>query len=188
MLEYNYNEVIRVASKKSKDTNKKIPIKNYIILGSIVVIALLVSMYLFSWYRQYTDNKVNQPIITDTLREVEYNNLNTVLKERDVLIMYMCTTDEDICRSFEKKFSSFVKDNNLTEEIVYLNLGYSSDNSGLLDKVYSKYKSDDLVKKVYSYPTLLIFNQGKIVDVLSSNGKNKITIDQVEDFLESYEL
>ena len=59
MLEYNYNEVIRVASKKSKDTNKKIPIKNYIILGSIVVIALLVSMYLFSWYRQYTDNKVN---------------------------------------------------------------------------------------------------------------------------------
>ena len=102
--------------------------------------------------------------------------------------MYMCTTDEDICRSFEKKFASFVKDNNLTEEIVYLNLGYSSDNSGLLDKVYSKYKSDDLVKKVYSYPTLLIFNQGKIVDVLSSNGKNKITIDQVEDFLESYEL
>lgn len=177
-----------MASKKSKDNNKKIPIKNYMILGTIVIITLLVSMYLFSWYRQYTDNKVSEPVITNTLREVEYNNLKTVLKERDVLIMYMCTTDEDICRSFEKKFASYVKDNNLTEEIVYLNLGYSSDENGLLDKVYNNYKSDDLVKKVYSYPTLLIFNQGKIVDVLSSNGKNTITIDQVEDFLESYEL
>ncbi|MGM9879324.1 MAG: DUF6568 family protein [Bacilli bacterium] len=177
-----------MANKKSKDINKKIPVKNYIILGTIIIITLLVSMYLFSWYRQYADNRISKPIITETLREVEYNNLNTVLKERDVLIMYMCTTDEDICRSFEKKFASFVKDNNLTEEIVYLNLGYSSDESGLLDKVYSKYKSDDLVKKVYSYPTLLIFNQGKIVDVLSSSGKNKISINQVEDFLESYEL
>ena len=177
-----------MASKKSKNTNKKIPIKNYMILGTIVIITLLASMYLFSWYRQYTDNKVSEPVITNTLREVEYNNLNTVLKERDVLIMYMCTTDEDICRSFEKKFASYVKDNNLTEEIVYLNLGYSGDENGLLDKVYNNYKSDDLVKKVYSYPTLLIFNQGKIVDVLSSSGKNTITIDQVEDFLESYEL
>ena len=177
-----------MASKKSKNTNKEIPIKNYIILGTIIIITLLVAIYLFSWYRQYTDNKVSEPVITNTLREVEYNNLNTVLKERDVLIMYMCTTDEDICRSVEKKFASYVKDNNLTEEIVYLNLGYSSDENGLLDKVYSNYKSDDLVKKVYSYPTLLIFNQGKIVDVLSSNGKNTITINQVKDFLGSYEL
>lgn len=177
-----------MANKKPKDTDKKIPVKNYVILGTIIIITLLAFMYLFSWYRQYTDNKVSEPVITNTLREVEYNNLNTVLKERDVLIMYMCTTSEDVCRNFEKKFASYIKDNNLTEEIVYLNLGYSSDENGLLDKVYNRYKSKDLVKKVYTYPTLLIFNQGKIVDVLSSSEKNKITINQVEDFLESYEL
>ena len=102
--------------------------------------------------------------------------------------MYMCTTDENICRSFEKKFSEYIKDNNLTEEIVYLNLGYSSDENNLLDTVYNTYKSDTLVKKIYEYPTLVIFNQGEIVDVLSSNSKNKITIDQVSEFLESYEL
>ena len=96
--------------------------------------------------------------------------------------------DEDVCRNFEKKFAVYVKEHNLTEEIIYLNLGYDSDENGLLQKVYSKYKSDKLIKKVYEYPTLIIFNQGKIVDVLSSNGKNKITIDQVNDFLESYEL
>ncbi len=102
--------------------------------------------------------------------------------------MYMCTTSQDICRNFEKKFSEYIKDNNLSEEIIYLNLGYSNDENNLLNKVYQEYKSDNLVKKVYQYPTLLIFNQGKIVDVLSSSNKHKINIEQVDEFLESYEL
>ncbi len=175
-------------NKPKKEEVKDIPVKNYLVLGVIIIITLLASLYVFAWFRQYNDTKVSNPIITSTLREVEYNNLNTVLKERDFLIMYMCTTDEDVCRNFEKKFAVYVKEHNLTEEIIYLNLGYDSDENGLLQNVYSKYKSDKLIKKVYEYPTLIIFNQGKIVDVLSSNGKNKITIDQVNDFLESYEL
>ncbi len=175
-------------AKKNIEEKRKIPTKNYIILGVIILIAIITTIYLCSWYKNYSENKITKPIITNTLREVEYNNLNTVLKERDILIMYMCTTDEDICRNFEKKFAKYIKENNLTEEIIYLNLGYSSDEKNLLDKVYNTYKSDNLVKKVYEYPTLIIFNEQKIVDVLSSNGKNKITIKQVEDFLEDYDL
>ncbi len=174
--------------KQKKEEVKEIPVKNYLVLGVIIIITLLASLYIFAWLRQYNDSKVNTPIITSTLREVQYNNLNTVVKERDILVMYMCTTDEDICRNFEKKFASYVSNNNLTEEIIYLNLGYNKDNNNLLQKVYNNYKSENLVKKVYEYPTLVIFNQGKIVDVLSSNGKNTITIEQVNDFLESYEL
>ena len=172
-------------------TNKKekeVPVKNYLFLTIIIVITLLAFVYLFSWFKQYNESKVNTPIITSTLREVEYNNLDTVLKERDVLVMYMCTTDESVCRSFEKKFVTYIKDNNLTEDIIYLNLGYNTDENNLLNKVYNEYKSDSLVKKVYEYPTLLIFNNGKIVDVLSSNGKDKLTIDDVDMFLEGYEL
>lgn len=175
-------------TKQKAENKKEIPTQNYVILGVIIIITLLGVIYLCSWYRQYHDNKINQPVITSVLREVQFNNLDTVLTERDMLIMYMCTTDENICRSFEKKFSEYIKDNNLTEEIVYLNLGYSSDENDLLSTVYNTYKSDTLVKKVYEYPTLVIFNQGEIVDVLSSNSKNKITIDQVSEFLESYEL
>ena len=167
---------------------KEVPTKNNFVLIIIIIVTLLAFVYLFSWFKQYNESKVNTPIITSTLREVEYNNLNTVLKERDVLIMYMCTTDESVCRSFEKKFAKYIKENNLTEDIIYLNLGYNEDENNLLNKVYNTYKSDNLVKKVYEYPTLLIFNNSKIVDVLSSNGKDKLTIDDVDKFLEGYEL
>ena len=177
-----------MANKKTKKETREVPTKNYLVLGCIIALTLIASIYLFAWFRQYNDSKVNVPVITSTLREVEYNNLNTVLQERDVLIMYMCTTDESICRSFEKKFVEYIKDNNLTEDIIYLNLGYNSDEKNLLNKVYNTYKSDNLVKKVYEYPTLLIFNNGQIVDVLSSNGKDKLTIEDVALFLEGYEL
>ena len=172
----------------NKNQKKEIPTKNYFVLGVIILITVLFFVYLFSWLEQYNESKINTPIITPTLREVEYNNLNTVLAERDMLIMYMCTTDESICRSFEKKFVNYIKENNLTEDIMYLNLGYDSDENNLLNKVYDKYKSDSLVKKIYEYPTLLIFKDSKIVDVLSSNGKTKLTIADVDSFLEGYEL
>ncbi len=168
------------------EKKKSIPIKNYIVLGIIILITVLATLYLCSWYKQYNDSKVNDPVITSALHEVKYNNLNTVLKERDFLVVYMCTTDESICRNFEKKFAKYIKEHNLTEDIVYLNLGYNSDENGTLDKVYNDYKSDKLVKKVYEYPTLLIFNQSQIIDVLSSNKKDKLTIKQVSEFLESY--
>lgn len=167
---------------------KQIPLKNYLILGVIIITTMLIVLYLCSWYKQYSENKIEKPVITSVLREVEYESLNEVLKERDILIMYMCTTSEKICKNFEKKFSEYIKSNNLSEEIIYLNLGYKNDENNLLNKVYNNYKSKDLVKKVYTYPTLVIFNQGKIVDVLSSNQKKQITIKQIEEFLESYEL
>ena len=172
----------------NKDSKKEIPTKNYFLLGVIVILTVLFFVYLFSWLGQYNRSKINTPIITSILREVEYNNLNTVLAERDMVIMYMCTTDESICRNFEKKFVNYIKEHNLSEDIMYLNLGYNSDENNLLNRVYDKYKSDTLVKKVYEYPTLLIFNDSKIVDVLSSNGKTKLTIDDVDTFLEGYEL
>lgn len=177
----------KAKNKKSKVNKIEKPIKNYFILGIIIIITVVGALYLCSWYKQYNDNKSNTPVITSALREVKYNNLNTVLKERDMLIVYMCTTNESVCRNFEKKFADYVKDNNLTEEIVYLNLGYDGDENNTLNKIYKRYKSVDLVKKVYGYPTLLIFNEEKIVDVLSFN-KGKINIDLVDEFLEGYEL
>lgn len=167
---------------------RTIPTKNYFILALIVVITALVVTYACAWYKQYTDSSEVAPIITTTLREVREDNLDIVIKERDVAIMYMCTTNETICRSFEKKFSAYVKDNNLQDDIMYLNLGYDTDENNLLQRVYDKYKSDTLVKKVHDYPTLVIFKDGKIVDVLSSSAKNKITIKKVEEFLDGYEL
>lgn len=170
-------------------TNKRnIPAKNYFILGIIILITVLIVIYLCAWYKQYNESKEVTPIITSTIREVREDNLDIVIKEREIAIVYMCTTNETICRNFEKTFSNYIKDNNLGDDIMYLNLGYDTDENNLLEKVYNTYKSDTLVKKVHDYPTIVVFKDGKIVDVLSSSAKNEITIEKINSFLDGYEL
>lgn len=152
-----------------------------------MVLTIVISFYLLNWYKQYEDTKVSEPIITSVLREVKYDNLDSILQERDFLIVYMCTTEDSICRNFEKKFKNYIKDENLADDIVYYNLNYSGGNRSLKE-VYNKYKDEDLIKKVYDYPTLLIFNEGKIIDVLSSSENKKINVSSVREFLGDYEI
>ena len=166
---------------------KEVKTKNYFVLLLIIISTIIISLYLFSWYRQYDNNKINKPVITDILMEVKYNNLSNILQERDFLVVYMCTTSEKKCRSFESKFKDYITTNNLNDDIVYLNLGFKNDENDYCNKIYNKYKSNDLVKKVNKYPTLLIFKNGKIIDMLSSDD-SKLTINEIEQFLKGYEI
>lgn len=167
--------------------DKKSKVSNYFILGALVLVTFIIAFYLLTWYRQYEDNKLSTPIITSVLREVKYDNLDTVIKERDFLVVYMCTSDEALCRNFEKKFKKYVTNKNLVDDIVYYNLNSDGGNKSIKE-VYDRYKHKDLIKKVYDYPTLLVFSEGKIIDVLTSTKSNKINVSLVEEFLGDYEL
>lgn len=166
---------------------KNVKPKSYFVLGLIIVATIIVSFYLFSWYKHYNDNKLSNSVISDTLMEVKYDDLDSVLRERDFLIVYMCTTSEKMCRSFEAKFKDYVANNNLNDDIVYLSLGFKNDENDYSVKIYDRYKGINLVKKINKYPTLLVFKSGEIIDILSSSDK-VLSLSQIDDFLNGYEL
>lgn len=168
--------------------NKESKVKNYVILALIIIFAVVLTIYIIFWYRNYNDTKLNEPVISSSLHEVKYNELDEILKERNFLLMYTCTCNEKKCRNFEKKFSSYVADENLNSDMVYLNLGYDTVEDDLINKLYNKYKDDNLVKKIYNYPSIIVFYNGKIVDVLSSTKNKTITMADVSEFLEGYDL
>ena len=161
-------------------------IKNYFILFGIFVVTFVICFYLFSWIKQYNELKLVEPIIVNTLKEIKYDNLDNYLKENEVVAVYMCTTYESSCRIFEKKFSTFVKEQSLTDNILYFNLGYKSVENNLLDNLYNKYKNEYLIKKITNYPTIVIFNNGKIIDFLTITSNSNMDI--VEEFLEGYDI
>ena len=100
----------------------------------------------------------------------------------------MCTSSETKCRNFESKFKNYIKDQNLSDEIVYLNIGRDEEENNIISRVYYEYKSENLIKKINDYPTLLIFNGGKIVDLLSPTKDSQVSINSVRQFLSGYEL
>lgn len=167
---------------------KQIKIKNYFLLLGIIIITFLVFLYVFSFLKQYKDAKIGTPVITEVLTEVKYDNLDSFLRERDFVVIYMCTTSENICRNFETKFKNLILEEYLSDYIVYLNLGNEKIEDDLLNKVYVNYKHSDLIKKLNNYPSLLIFSNGKIINLLSPNNLGKLSISSVREFLEGYDI
>ncbi len=166
---------------------EKVSMKNYFILFIIVLVTIVIIWYLLVWYHEYNSLEVNTPVIYNTISEVKYDNLSTVAKERDLFVLYACTTDDKVCRNLEVSLKSYLIDNNLTEDFFYLNLGKDCDCDDYLDTIYKKFKSDDLVKKVKGYPTLFLFANGEIVDLLSVKNKG-LAISDIQTFVEGYDF
>lgn len=167
-------------------SKKNLNIKNYIILLVIMIITFLITFYILAWYKNYNDYKLGIPVLEDVVAEVKYQDLDAFLSERDVTVIYMCTVNENICRNFEKKFKSYIINNNLRDDIFYFNLNEYEDKSIFLSNFYKKYKSDSLIKKIDDYPVIVVFNHNKIIDVLSSDAKSNITVEQAKNFLADY--
>lgn len=163
-------------------------IKNYLILGAMIIITFIITIYALSWYKQYNDTKLGVPVISSVLAEVNYDELDNILKERDIVILYMCTSSELKCRNFEVKFKKYIKAENLNSDIIYFNLGDYKDENDILDKIYNKYKSEDLLKKLNNYPSILIFNEGELIDLLSPSSNKELSINKVDSFLQDYEF
>ena len=162
---------------------KKGSLKSYAILFIIVGVTLVTVFYLLNWYKQYNDIKLSEAVISNTIKEVKYDGFDTVIKERDLIIVYTCTASENKCRKFEEKFGKYINKNNLNEEIIYFDI----ENKDNLVNIYEKYKHKDLKKKLGDYPMLFVFSEGKIIDLLSTKD-GKLSISKVDDFLGGYDL
>lgn len=162
--------------------------KNYIILLCIMAVTFIGCFYLLSWYKQYNDAKLGTPVISDTVSSITYDDIDMIVKERELLFVYLCTSSDTKCRNFEAEFKKYIDKKNLRDYVVYLNLGYDSDENNILQSIYYRYKHKDLIKKVTDYPTILVFSEGKIVDLLSPSKESDVNIKSVKQFLSGYEI
>ena len=155
-------------------------VKNYIQVGIMFLIAVLVVIYLSSLYGNYKRDKLSIPVINGILPEINYEELDPYLQENDgSMYLYMCTSDEDVCRNFEKDFKNIIEKKNLFDKITYLNLTKKENKKEFLKKFNNKYAKK---QKVYSYPTIIKFKKGKISEVIGGN--NGLTINELKKYIE----
>lgn len=160
---------------------KKIAMKNYIIIILIFVAAIGLTLYFCSCYRVYSESKKEIPIIRGTLSEITSEDLDHYIMENQSTVIYVCTASDSTCRNYEKDFKKLIIKNNLQEKIVYLNLS-NVDQKEYVSQLNEKYQSK--VELTAKYPALVIFENGKIVNVLQETEKEKLTISKTKQFIE----
>ena len=166
------------------EKEKTIGIKSYIQVVCICAVTLLGVLYLANWYSNYKKDKLSVPVIDGVLSEIKYEELDPYLSENNgTLYLYMCTSDEEVCRNFETKFIKYIKKKNLYDKIVYLNLTDIDSKKEFIKRFNDKYAKKS---KISAYPTMIYFENNKIKTVIG--GSNGLTIAELEKYLNANEI
>ena len=174
--------------KKNKNSKnvKTIPTKNYIKLAIIFIITLIVVFYANTWYRNYKVERLNTPYIVDKLNTINYTELDNYIIENPNLIIYVGKNNSNECYEFEKDLYKILKDNDLIDESIFLDLSnnYSKE---LLKELQTKYYDDSLNANLNGVPSLLIMQNKEIKDILTKENDEQITEDKIIQIFEEFE-
>lgn len=147
--------------KSKKEKLREIPKKNYIYLLLILLGTILLLIYIYKWYDTYNKNELNTSIMNEYLTVINYNELdNYIIENKDAVIYVSILGDEKINR-FERKFKNAILDNNLKNEILYLDL--TNENINLITK---KLQIDE------NFPHLVVYTNGIITDTYNIKDNN----------------
>ena len=168
---------------KIKGKNKKI--RNYVILILMFLAVILIVLYFCNIYKTYEEYQKETPVISGTLQEIHSEDLDHYVIDNPYAFIYMCVASSDECRLFEKDLKKLVRSKELSDDIIYLNLSNDNLDEFVLD--FNK-KYDYKVGLTTNYPAFVMFEDGKIINILQGNDKKKLTISKVKQFIELYEV
>lgn len=160
---------------------KRVTAKNYLIITLIFAIAIGLTLYLCSCYNVYNESQKEIPVIRGTLSEITNSDFEHYIMENQNSNIYMCTASNLKCRNFEKDFKKLLKRKNLQESFVYLNLS-DVDQESFVRNFNEKYPYK--ITLTEDYPAIVIFEDGKISNLLQKNKDEELTMSQVKQFIE----
>lgn len=149
---------------------KKVPIKNYIILGLVLVISVLGVFYFRGWYLASKEYYASNSVIKDVAHEINANEISNYVLEDQKFILYVSSGMEPGVKSFENDFKKLIKKLDIMEDVLYLNLDNVDINSFNNDLKDSFIRNDRIASRVSnnSCATIYIFEDGKIVSVFNN--------------------
>ena len=146
---------------------KRIPLKNYFILGIILVSSIFIVLYI---NKLYLSTKNNDNILNGFIKEIKTQEIDNYIIENPNFIIYLGYKNNDN-KSFEKKFKKLVTKYDLQKEIVFIDISQFNDET--FNNFCKKY-ADKLLKKDSS---LIIVDNQKVIDVLDiTKGNNDIEL------------
>ncbi len=166
-----------------KKENTKKPLKNYILLLSAFVITIFSAWYIFNMYTDYIFEKDHT--LSNYISEISYDELSNYVIDNPNTIVYLSSRDNINHVDFEKSFIDYIKENNLKSSIVYFDTKKIAIND--LITIKATYFKENLSEvNLDTFPNLIIFENGKIVDLLYKNHE-QIDLDHVKKMIEKYE-
>ena len=168
-----------------REAFRKIPVKNYIILGIVILITLLILYYFYCWVDVYKESKINIPILDKYMIVINYNELDNYIVENPDTIVYVSVLEDEKIREFEKELKNKYREKEIDNEILYMNITDDIKNNDIKDDMIEKFSINGI--DVTDVPSVLVFSDGKL-DSIYSVSDNDYDIDKFLVYINSIEL
>lgn len=163
---------------------KKIPLKNYIILAVTLIITVILVIYFYLWQKAYEESKTNTIIMDEYIQKINYNELNNYLIENKSTVIYSSVVGSQKTSNFEKKFIKVIQDKSLKNSILYLDLTEVVKNKTIKKELLEKYPE---LNNNIKDPLIIIFNNDKVIRIYNIKDNN-YNIDSLIEFLEKEDI
>ncbi len=132
--------------------------KRKILLGVICITTLVVLIVALKLNENRKEDELSTSKISNYLTEINYNEISTHVIEEPKAIIYVSNSREDDTKKFDDIFIPVIKEYNLGNEIIYININGTT-----------------IADPIYQYaPELVFYKDGKVSDVINLNTlKNK---------------
>lgn len=167
-----------------KKEKEKIPVSNYVKLTCIIILTVTCALIVRNWYINHQNYKKNIPVITETLKnEINTEEVYSYVRENEDAILYMGVVNDENCRSFETKLNTVITEKHLENSITYLNITKANSKNKFI-KEFNKFYGTD----IKGYPSIIIFEEGEVKDILTMKTGKELKIEDAITFLEENEV
>lgn len=163
---------------------RKIPLKNYILLAVTLIITIVLVIYFYMWKKTYEENKINSVVMDKYIQEINYNELNDYLIENKNTVIYSSVVGNTKTKKFEEKLGKLIEDNSLSNSIIYLNLTDELKDKNIKKEILENYKE---LNNNIKDPSIIIFSNNKITSIYNIKDNN-YDIDNLKKYLEKEEI
>ncbi len=177
-----------------KENPKEIAIKpqNYLYSLLILVGAILITIYLFSWYnvKKEEELKTSYLITTNTIESdiKDLDSLSQILEEApSSYFVYLSYTEDEDVYNLEKEIKRLIDTYKLNDIFYYVNLTeLKKNNNHYLDVVEEKLD----IKEINSIPAVIYVQNGEIIEnnILDGVKDTKFKASDLEQLLDIYEF
>lgn len=139
-------------------TKKIIPSRNYLILIGVIILVISACFAFYNLYNIYKDNKSKTSPLAN--KEVLYEDLKETTKEldADTFLVISFTSDEQIHNN-ENKIKKYLKNNNLIDNVMYLNVSeLMTEQNFLRDLNATLNLAENL--EIKKFPALVYYKEG----------------------------
>lgn len=159
---------------------KQKPLKNYIWLGVLFVLVIVLLFYLKSWSDTYKKEKYSKSYLTDKVEEVKLSELEVSTKEMNDVLLLVTTTGSKKVYKQEEKIYNYMKKENVINKFIYLDITSEKDYTSKLNNIYGNI----LIGEV---PLLIYIKNGNAIKVINSDS-GEIEVELIKQIINEYEL